>query len=652
VATTTFDNGNGTNIANDTLNWDNGLPGTGDIAVFDGTAAVVCDWDLVAGVGEVQINSGYTSTVTLSTNMNLVTSGGGNADLTVAAGTLADGGNTINMAGSPDFTGGTISFSGLLVTNGTTQTLTSAGETLADLSISGSITLVDALVTDVFIVTSTGTITDDGNTISSAGDLLMDDNATIISTARWTQTASGDIKNTGDPIFELEIATGVTSTMLDNVVCKKFITTGTGTIAIPSAKIIVLLASGINDQLDVVAGSVTGSGGNINFTVNDTDSVTQKAFDVDTNVQMTIGTTATLTATGSFEVGSGMDLKIRSVVAAVDLATSGTLDMDTFNVTTGRDFFYKSSSPGNTFLLQLKLGSGTHTVGRNFNNDSAIDGGGFVFWETCVFNISGSIDMKKITSDTTGTAIINHVGTSGTPTLISSMQTMPSLNMNNDGVTSFRLLDDMTMDGDFTVAADGVFGLNGKTIDINGSFDNQGGLGFGHGTGVFEFTGNAAITIDGTTTFGTLKMDLAVSKTVTWDNTATFTFADDVTIKTTTTNLITMVSDSPATQYSWDVQGTQDIVRVNCTDCDASTGTQVRAISSEKDGQNTLNWIFINSSLKGIEILVQSNKIFPPVVKGVEIIVDETVTPIFPTEELPARFDKNNYPRWFRGNRV
>ena len=148
-----------------------------------------------------------------------------------------------------------------------------------------------------------------------------------------------------------------------------------------------------------------------------------------------------------------------------------------------------------------------------------------------------------------------------------------------------------------------------------------------------EFDGSGSASINGSTTFWNFKIDAISNKTITWDNTATFTFVNDVTIQTTVTNLITMVSDATGLDYSWDVQGTHTVVRVDARNCDASAGEQVRALNSDDSlpGSNT-NWVFVTTILEGIELVTESTVIFPPVLFGIEIIADETAVPIIPVE--------------------
>ena len=88
AATCTWDGGGDGSTANDADNWDAtcaGVPGTGDLAVFDaGAGATAIDWNINTFLGGMLLDTGYTGTTTMSTSPNF----NGGLHVTVNSGTL------------------------------------------------------------------------------------------------------------------------------------------------------------------------------------------------------------------------------------------------------------------------------------------------------------------------------------------------------------------------------------------------------------------------------------------------------------------------------------------------------------------------------------------------------------------------------------
>ena len=121
AANITWTNGSGDNNWNTLANWSTGnIPGSGDVAVFDGTSTADCIINANVNVAGISINSGYTGTITQNAG-NTVTIG--SSDFVQADGTFAGGDSNIDIN-----SGGTFTLSG--------GTFTS---TSATLSIGGSI---------------------------------------------------------------------------------------------------------------------------------------------------------------------------------------------------------------------------------------------------------------------------------------------------------------------------------------------------------------------------------------------------------------------------------------------------------------------------------------------------------------------------------
>jgi len=80
-------------------------------------------------------------------------------------------------------------------------------------------------------------------------------------------------------------------------------------------------------------------------------------------------------------------------------------------------------------------------------------------------SVSGSIAFGHVSGDLSGwTGALTHDGTSGTPTLLTNAVAIPVLIVNNDGVDSFTLSDNLTV-GDLTFTA-GAFTTTGRTVTL------------------------------------------------------------------------------------------------------------------------------------------------------------------------------------------
>lgn len=93
-ANITWTNGNGTGIWSDAANWSGGKPGTGDKAIFDGTSTANCTIDENVNVKGIDINSGYTGTITQSGSFTITI---GSDDYNQADGTFLGGSGDINL---------------------------------------------------------------------------------------------------------------------------------------------------------------------------------------------------------------------------------------------------------------------------------------------------------------------------------------------------------------------------------------------------------------------------------------------------------------------------------------------------------------------------------------------------------------------------
>ncbi len=198
MATRTWDGGGGDNLASNNDNWD-AAPSAGDNLIFDATSSKDCTWDITTIFDSIDVQSGYTGTITQTATMNVTTSPG---SLTInPAGTFDANGQNVNalsldLSGSAtktvDMGEGVWTISGDTNLNGSgltlneqtselhidaTATFTTGGETLYKLSYGGSaITTIthsgDVTVTNT-LDTNAGTqdVTLNGGNINAQGDI-------------------------------------------------------------------------------------------------------------------------------------------------------------------------------------------------------------------------------------------------------------------------------------------------------------------------------------------------------------------------------------------------------------------------------------------------------------------------------------------------
>ena len=130
----TWDNneGNGDGNWSTGTNWNpEGVPGSSDNAIFDGTSTDPCTVDSAATVASLSINSGYTDTITMSANLTIT------GAFTLGDGTLSAGSYTLDIGGDADFSaGGTFTCgTSTLELTGANSTFTAGGKTFYNIEI-------------------------------------------------------------------------------------------------------------------------------------------------------------------------------------------------------------------------------------------------------------------------------------------------------------------------------------------------------------------------------------------------------------------------------------------------------------------------------------------------------------------------------------
>ncbi|MBI4839227.1 MAG: hypothetical protein HY806_08855 [Nitrospirae bacterium] len=114
----TWSGGGSDNLASNPANWsDNTAPQNGDVIVFNSTSTKDCTWDIGIIVASLNINAGYTSTITLNANPTVTGS------VTITSGTLNAAFSTITVKGNWTNSGSFSSGTSTVILNGINQTI-------------------------------------------------------------------------------------------------------------------------------------------------------------------------------------------------------------------------------------------------------------------------------------------------------------------------------------------------------------------------------------------------------------------------------------------------------------------------------------------------------------------------------------------------
>jgi len=151
----------------------------------------------------------------------------------------------------------------------------------------------------------------------------------------------------------------------------------------------------------------------------------------------------------------------------------------------------------------------------------------------------------------------------------------------------------LTVTGTFT-NTNKTFNAAGYQMNIGGNWTNGGTFTHGNNKVIFDQSSGTQ-TIDGSTTFYDFTCQIP-GLTLEFDNTATYSIANNLTLAGSSGSNLILVSDSPTDQWTWTWNGSGgSVTYVNVTDSDASAGNLINATLSVNGGNND-NW-FITGAL-------------------------------------------------------
>lgn len=567
AAVVTWDGGGADNNWSTAANWSGDVaPGTADLATFDSTSTKNATIDTNINVDGIDINSGYTGTITQSSGKTITvgTTGGAGWGFDIAAGTFVGGDSAITMTNNaPSFvqsggtftsTSGTFQITGNFTrtggtfnsNNGTVQisavlaggtTFTSGGATLYNLDFNNSGAYS---IADNFTVTGTLTNSNTGNISNPASTQTITLQGNFNKTAASSGTFGGgnlvlSFSGTSNQTITVSAGTFGADITVDK---------SSGTVSLASN-----LTMGTASQ-DLTLTNGTFSLAGYNLTVNGAGGV----FSNNATLRVQGGETLTITMdtdSGTVEyVGDGAggttsfnlletgatdfnNLTINSTAGDETFSANAAAKAmaGTFNVTSGT---YTANTQTTTVTGQATVSGGTYTAStatQTFNGGLAISSGTYT-------GSSGQADVNGLFNQTGGT------------------YTAPT---------------STTVSGNFTVSS-GTFTHNSGTVTLDGTDQ----------------------TLSGATTFYTFDKTVASAATLTFPASTTIAFASGgtMTLQGASGQLLSLRSSTSGTQAQINPQGTRSVQYLDVKDNTNLNSTVISCTTGCTDSGNNTNWYF------------------------------------------------------------
>ncbi|MDO8335489.1 MAG: hypothetical protein Q7T74_01750 [Candidatus Saccharibacteria bacterium] len=521
------------------LNWSTDtLPGASDVATFDGTSTkdATIDAGFTGSVAGVDINSGYTGTITAARSLTV-----GSSNFDQASGTWAGGAQTLDINdGSFTVSGGVHT-----ATTGTwtvERSFTSSGGTLtmtgATVTFDGSTTDDDSTVTCTgslggsVVIAKTSGITDRPDFTLAAGCTIT---VTSIDSDMAILTVNGTLNHTGST-FNVDTGLGSTSS---------------GAVSVGNGGTITY--SGTNITLE---GSLTQngtwdlSGKTITFDGSETGDDSTVTCTGSLGGSVVIAKTADIVANPDFTLAAGCTITVTSIDSDMAILTvNGTLNHtgSTFNVDASAGSSNSGAvSVGNggtitysgtAITLEGSLTqSGTWDLtgktitfdGNHTDDDSTV---------TCTGSLGGSVVIAKTADIVTNPAFTLAAGCTITVTSINSVMGILTVNgtLNHTGSTfNVDSSAGSSNSGAVSVGAAGTITYSGSAITIEGSLTQSGTWDLSGKT--ITFDGNHTDDDSTVTCTGSLGGSVVIAKTADIVTYPDFTLAAGCTITVTSIN--------------------------------------------------------------------------------------------------------------------
>jgi hypothetical protein len=502
-----------------------GAPSSADTINFDADCdnSAVIDASFSSTVAVLNLNSGYTGTVTLSNPLTVTTS------YSQVTGTFTAGSQTFDIDGTYSLTGGIFTASSTNMYVGSTFTITGSptfnhnnGTITFDTTIA-TLTCGNVLFNLVVINAPTAS---DTKTVAPTCTLPLGANPTISRvTLRGILSGTGTLHDTGQLNFD---ASGNASTAL--VGFSGLIVDSTFTLANSSAHVNLgsYTTVDLNGQFTFSAGTFTAPSGT-----------------------MTVGASMTISGTPTFNANGGT-ITFDGTVGGVLSCNNVTFNFVTFNhlSTTSKTVSSNCTLPvGNnpTFpgvmnISGTLVGTGTLTFARNSILNAGATLSGF----------TGLIEQNTMTYS--GATIDFSIYS---PFIIQNQFILSS--------------------GTFTAPA---------VMSVSTNFAHTGGT-FNHNNGTVILDGTADQIISGSTTFYNLIKSDSASDVLKFTDGTTQTILGNLTLKGAKGSLLSLRSTTGGAQWGIDAQGSRDLQYLDVQDGNNINGNLMSATNSVDSGNNT-----------------------------------------------------------------
>lgn len=443
-ANITWTGGGATNNWSDPGNWGGTLPGAADTAIFNNTSAkaALVDTGFAGTVAGIQINSGYTGTITLKEALT------DTGSFSQAAGILKTNGFTLSVGSNVSITGGTFSnTTGTLNLNGNSSNLNASTAPL------GNVT-----------VNATGTITTTSSTLN-VGSLTLNSGTLLAPSAHLDVAANlvdngGTFNANGGTLVFAASSTGHT------------VNVSGASAATVSLNNLTLADSGSGTRTYTLTGTLDVSG---NFSEMPASS--------STSVVVNGGTIAVL---GSVSVGAGAD--------------GGTTDLQ-FDGTAGQTY---SSSGGILPTVEIANASDTVSAAAGTSNLSVqslkLTSGSFVA-PVGILTILSNLTQTAGTFNANGGTVVFAAASGNHTITVSSALPLDNLAFEDrgSGTRTYTLTGTLNVAGNFgelPASSSTSVVVNGGTIVVLGNVSAAAGA--NGGTTNLQFTGSAGQTYSAT----------------------------------------------------------------------------------------------------------------------------------------------------------
>jgi uncharacterized repeat protein (TIGR01451 family) len=209
------------------------------------------------------------------------------------------------------------------------------------------------------------------------------------------------------------------------------------------------------------------------------------------------------------------------------------------------------------------------TAGELIIGDSAEEGCGNLITGSSTITISGDVTINQENESTPSPDCNN---------IITSTNETPSINI-----------------GGSVINNDTILGGTSTWI-VSGNWTNNDTFNAGNSTVILNGTSQS---INGSNTFYNLTKSVTSADILIFDNTATQTIINNLTLQGASGQLLSLRSDLDSAQWSIVLQagGIQSLSYLDVKDSDASGGIQLVAGSTSTDSGNNLNWVFNGTTL-------------------------------------------------------